>query len=125
MTWFILKRLFRAFITIFFVALIIFTLIRVVPGDPVRTMVTGTAPDSAVEQLRKELGLDKPILVQFIIFFKDAIRGDLGQCFFRSKKGHVGESVGGSSSARMEATGKGVKGLESIAKESHKRASVS
>ena len=65
MTWFILKRSFRAFITVFFVTLIIFVLIRVVPGDPIRMMVTGTAPDSAVEQLRKELGLDKSIPVQF------------------------------------------------------------
>jgi len=125
MTWFIFKRIFRSFISVFFVTLIVFVLIRVIPGDPIRTMVTGTAPDSAVEQLRKDLGLDKPIPVQFMVFFKDAIRGDLGKSFFRSKQGGVGQSVGGSAAARMEAAGKGVEGLESIAKEAHERASVS
>jgi len=125
MTWFMLKRFIRAVVTVFFVTLIIFVLIRVVPGDPIRMMVTGTAPDSAVEQLRKDLGLDKSIPVQFMVFFKDAIRGDLGQSFFRSKQGGVGQSVGGSAAARMEASGKGVKGLESIAKEAHERAPVS
>ena len=57
MVWFFLKRLMRAFITVFMVTMVIFILIRVVPGDPVRMMVSGTAPDSAVKQLRKELDL--------------------------------------------------------------------
>jgi len=124
MVWFFLKRLMRAFITVFMVTLVIFVLIRVVPGDPVRMMISGTAPDSAVEQLRKELGLDKPILVQFGVFFKKAIKGDLGESFFRSKSGGVGQSVGGSSQARLEASKEGVKGLKDIEKQSLKRASV-
>jgi len=95
-----------------------------IPGDPVRMIVTGTAPKSAVEELRKQLGLDKPILVQFVYFLKDAIHGDLGESFFRSKHGAIGESVAGSSSMRMEATKKGVKGLEEIKEGAHERASV-
>ncbi len=124
MVWFFLKRLMRAFITVFMVTMVIFILIRVVPGDPVRMMVSGTAPDSAVKQLRKELGLDKPILVQFGVFLKDAIKGDLGESFFRSKSGGVGQSVGGSSKARLKASKEGVKGLKDIEKQSLKRASV-
>lgn len=125
MTWFLFVRIARSFLTVFIVTFIIFVLIRVVPGDPVRMMVTGTAPKSAVEALRKELGLDKNVLFQFADFLKKAVRGDLGESFFRSKHGGVGESVGGSSAHRIDMADKGAEGLKSIEKEAHTRASVS
>ncbi len=125
MSWYLFKRIMRSFLTVFIVTFIIFILIRIVPGDPIRMMVTGTAPKSAVETLRKELGLDKSVLLQFVDFMKQAVRGDFGESFFRSKHGGVGESVGGSSTLRMDVRDKGTAGLESIEKEAHTRASVS
>ncbi len=125
MSWFLLKRIIRALFTVFIVTFIIFVLIRVIPGDPVRMMVSGTAPKSAVEALRKELGLDKPVVLQFVDFIQKAVGGDFGQSFFRSKHGGVGESVGGSSAHRMDMAKKGTEGMKSIEKEAHARASVS
>ncbi len=125
MSWFLLKRIIRALFTVFIVTFIIFVLIRVIPGDPVRMMVSGTAPKSAVEALRKELGLDKPVVLQFVDFIKKAVGGDFGESFFRSKHGGVGESVGGSSAHRMDMAKKGTEGMKSIEKEAHARASVS
>lgn len=125
MTWLILKRISRAIMTVFLVSLIIFVLIRIVPGDPTRTLVSGTAPDSAVEELRKQLGLDKPILVQYGYFFIDAKQGDLGHSFFRNEHGGTGQSVGGSAKSRMEATkGEGTEGLKSIEEKAFKKAPV-
>ena len=125
MSWFLLKRIIRSLFTVFIVTFIIFVLIRVIPGDPIRMMVTGTAPKSAVEALRKELGLDKNVMLQFVDFIGKAVGGDFGQSFFRSKHGGVGESVGGSSAHRIDMADKGTEGLKSIEKEAHARASVS
>lgn len=124
MSWFLLKRMTRALFTVFIVTFIIFVLIRVIPGDPIRMMVSGTAPKSAVEALRRELGLDKNVLLQFVDFAKKAVGGNFGESFFRSKHGGVGESVGGSSAHRIDMAGKGKEGMKSIEKEAHTRAPV-
>lgn len=124
MSWFLFKRIVRAIFTVLAVTFIIFSVIRIIPGDPVRMIVTGTAPESAVEELRKELGLDKPVPTQFLDFLKKAVRGDLGESFFRSKSGAVGMSVGGSSVERIKIVTKGVKGLKQLEEEAHKRAPV-
>lgn len=64
------------------------------PGDPVLLMLgTDTSPDPlAVEALRTELGLDKPVLVRYFDWIKDAVKGDLGQSY--SEKIPVVESIG-------------------------------
>lgn len=67
-------------------------IMRIVPGDPVRMMVGGAAPDQVLERVAKELGLKDPLLVQFGRYLKNMIRGDLGNSFIRPKSGG---SVGG------------------------------
>ena len=63
---FLVRRLLQGLLVLFLVAFAIFTLLRVVPGDPARLIVGGMAPDSVVEQKAEELGLNDPIPVQFI-----------------------------------------------------------
>jgi peptide/nickel transport system permease protein len=124
MVWFILKRLMRAVITVFFVSFVIFVLIRVVPGDPVRQIVSGIASDAAVEKVRKELGLDKPIIVQYMIFLNKAVKGDLGESFFRSAGGQLSGSIQGSSDMLLKAASQDASGLEMVEGGRAKKAQV-
>lgn len=74
----LLKRLLWALPTLFGVAVIVFVLLRVVPGDPIAMMIPPGASAADVEHLRALYGLDKPILVQFGTWLADAARGDFG-----------------------------------------------
>ena len=63
------------------VMFIIFTLTYITPGDPARTLLGPQAPESAVLELRDELGLDDPFAVQFFRYVGNAARFDLGVSF--------------------------------------------
>lgn len=91
---FLLKRLMQGLLIILMVSFLIFTLLRVVPGDPVRLMVGGMAPDTVVQEMAVKLGLDKPIPVQFGRYVLEIAKGDLGQSFVRPASG---ASLGGAS----------------------------
>lgn len=91
---FLSRRLFQGAIIVFIVSALIFTLLRVVPGDPVRLMAGGMAPEALIEEIAKEMGLRDPIPVQFGRYMSGVVQGDFGQSFVRPKSG---ASVGGSS----------------------------
>jgi len=56
----------------------VFFMVRAIPGDPAQIMLGQQATQAQVQQVRENMGLDKPIIVQYGLFFKDALRGDLG-----------------------------------------------
>jgi peptide/nickel transport system permease protein len=60
------------------VSIVVFFMVRAVPGDPAQIMLGQQATQAQVQQLRENMGLDKPIFVQYGLFLKDALRGDLG-----------------------------------------------
>jgi ABC-type dipeptide/oligopeptide/nickel transport system permease component len=60
------------------VATLVFSLIHLVPGDPVQTMLGESASPADVAQLRERLGLDRPLFVQYAAFMTGLTRGDLG-----------------------------------------------
>jgi peptide/nickel transport system permease protein len=60
------------------VSIIVFFMVRAIPGDPAQIMLGQQASQEQVHQLREKMGLDKPIFVQYGLFLKDAVRGDLG-----------------------------------------------
>ncbi|MCF1436224.1 ABC transporter permease [Agrobacterium vitis] len=91
---FLVRRLFQGAIIIFLVSLLIFTLLRVVPGDPVRMMAGGMAPEALIEKIAKDMGLRDPILVQFGRYMSGVVQGDLGESFVRPANG---AATGGSS----------------------------
>jgi peptide/nickel transport system permease protein len=65
---------------------IIFTIVHLAPGDPVRALVGDfPAPDDYVRQVRKEFGLDRPLIVQFGRYVGALARGDLGFSFVYRK----------------------------------------
>src|SRR5258708_14137485 len=64
--------------TLIGVAVIVFVLLRVVPGDPIAMMIPPGATPADIERLRAFYGLDPPILQQFITCFSQALRRDFG-----------------------------------------------
>ena len=75
-----LGRLLQACAVLFAVSIGIFVLIYL-SGDPVRTMVPLDARPSDVEAIRAYFGLDKPVHIQYILFVRNALHGDLGHSF--------------------------------------------
>lgn len=78
MKTYVLRRLLLMVPTLFGVAVIVFTLVRLIPGDPAEVMLGGFATEARAAELRAQLGLDKPIVTQFLIWLGRAIRGDFG-----------------------------------------------
>jgi peptide/nickel transport system permease protein len=72
------QRLILMVVTLIGVATITFFLSRILPGSPVEMMVGYRATAEAVEAAKKELGLDKPLHIQYVRFVSDALRGDFG-----------------------------------------------
>jgi peptide/nickel transport system permease protein len=58
--------------------MVVFFMVRAIPGDPAQIMLGQQATQAQVQQVRENMGLDKPIIVQYGLFLKDALRGDLG-----------------------------------------------
>jgi len=81
-TGYLARRLVQAIPVIFGVLVITFAVTRLTPGDPAEIMAGLEASPEAVESIRVELGLDKPIVTQFVIYVRDISRGDLGRSFF-------------------------------------------
>jgi len=79
MTRVVLRRLLLAVPTTLAVATLVFSLIHLIPGDPVLIMLGDGAQPTDVEELRAKLGLDKPLVEQYGIFLAGLGRGDLGR----------------------------------------------
>ncbi len=60
------------------VSIIAFSLVHLAPGDPARAIVGERASQKVINAIRKKYGLDKPLYIQYGIWLKDALRGDLG-----------------------------------------------
>ena len=71
--------------TLWAVVTFVFFLIRIVPGGPAVAALGSYATEESIRQLEKQMGLDKPILVQYGIFLKDLCRGDLGKSLITNK----------------------------------------
>jgi len=63
------------------VATLVFSLIHLVPGDPAQAMLGDGAAPQDIAELRKNLGLERPLLEQYVTFLRQAIAGDLGRSF--------------------------------------------
>jgi peptide/nickel transport system permease protein len=79
---FVARRLLQAVLVVLGVSVIIFVLIRITPGDPVRSYLGETANDQQVAEYRHLLGLDDPMPVQYLKFLQRAATGDLGNSLF-------------------------------------------
>jgi len=75
---FIGYRLFRALITLWIVSTVVFVVMRL-SGDPVPLLLPPDAPRSEIFRVRAELGLDRPLPVQYGVFLGNVLRGDFGR----------------------------------------------
>jgi peptide/nickel transport system permease protein len=76
-----IRRVFLAVPVLLGVATLVFSLIHLVPGDPAQAMLGDGAAPQDVDELRKSLGLDQPLLTQYVSFLRNALTGDLGVSF--------------------------------------------
>lgn len=79
MTRFVLTKILHAIITFVLSGIVIFFGVRMLPGDPALAMAGEEATPERLEAIRSELGLDEPMLVQFIKFLGSIVTGDLGE----------------------------------------------
>ena len=77
MTKFVVSRLFKAVITVWFIVSLVFVCTRM-SGDPTLWILPDDAPEAARIELRESLGLDRPVTAQYVSYFADALRGDMG-----------------------------------------------
>ncbi len=75
---FALRRVLLTIPMMFVMSVVVFLIIRLVPGDPVRTMLGFRATDANVLELRHRLGLDQDLLTQYVTWIGRLLRGDLG-----------------------------------------------
>ena len=68
---FIFKRLFYGFLVLLGVITVVFLLFNVLPGDPARAMLGQRADQASIDAINKDLGRDKPLPVQFIMYIND------------------------------------------------------
>ena len=76
---YIIRRLLMTVPTALLVAIAVFVLLRLVPGDPAQLMLGDTATKETLAELRRQLGLDQPIPLQFLYWLGNVLRGDLGR----------------------------------------------
>ena len=81
----ILHRLWESAVVLIGVALLIFIMLRVVPGNPIETMMGEHANQATIDRMTAELGLDQPVHIQFIRYITGALRGDFGTSYSLGK----------------------------------------
>ena len=75
---YIFRRVLQLIPTWIFIVIVVFTLVRLLPGDPASAILGDRALDADVARINHELGLDQPLPVQFLIFARQVMTGNLG-----------------------------------------------
>ncbi len=81
MNHYLLRKLGWALLTVAFVVVLNFFLFRILPGDPARAVRDPRLTQQAVEAIRVRFGLDKPLYVQFLLYVRNLLQGELGTSF--------------------------------------------
>jgi len=79
------RRLLSAIPVLLIVSLITFGLMRLIPGDPAAAIAGVSATPAQIEQLRRDLGLDQPLHLQLLDYYRGLARGDLGRSLLLGK----------------------------------------
>ena len=75
---FIFYRILHLIPTLLFILIVVFVLVRLLPGDPASAILGDRALDADVERINRELGLDRSMAIQFLAFLKSVLTGNLG-----------------------------------------------
>jgi peptide/nickel transport system permease protein len=98
MVRFIVRRVLLTIPVCLGISVLVFLLIHLVPGDPVRVMLGLQADQEKIAQIREQLGLNRPLPIQYVDWLGKLLRGDMGKSYL------TGESVGGAIMQRLPAT---------------------
>lgn len=82
MSGYILKRLLSMLPILAVVAVVVFLIVHLTPGDPAAVMLGDEAGEKEIAELRAQLGLDLPLVVQFFHWLANVVQGDLGRSYF-------------------------------------------
>lgn len=85
MVAYIVRRLLLIIPIMWIVATVAFFLLHMTPGDPVAVLLGPEATAEQIEQMRAQLGLDDPLPIQYVNWFSDLLRGDLGDSLFLNR----------------------------------------
>ncbi len=86
MAFYVLKRVLLFIPTLLGITLITFIIIESLPGDPVANMVGERATPETIARIRSEIGADRPLPVQYLLYLKRLCRGELGRSIFTNRK---------------------------------------
>lgn len=76
---YLIKRLLQIIPTILMITLVVFAMMQAIPGDPIVSLLGDAYDEEDAIKLRQEYGLDKPILVQYVLWLGKLVRGDWGR----------------------------------------------
>src|SRR4051794_4841522 len=85
MNQYLFKKIGWALLTVGFVVVLNFFLFRILPGDPARAVKDPRLTRQAIEAVRVRFGLDKPLPVQFLLYVRNLVQGDLGTSFHQQR----------------------------------------
>ena len=75
---YLLRRIAMTIPTLLLVSIAVFALMRLIPGDPVQLMLGEGADPAQLELMRRQMGLDQPLVAQYLVWLRHALAGDLG-----------------------------------------------
>lgn len=82
---FLVQRLLATIPVLFVVGVVVFLILRLTPGDPAAVIAGDNATPESITKIRETLGLEKPLLTQFVLWAGNVLRGDLGYSFYLNK----------------------------------------
>jgi peptide/nickel transport system permease protein len=82
---FLAQRLLALIPVLLVVAVVVFLILRLTPGDPAAVIAGNNATSEDIDRIREQLGLTKPVLTQFWIWFSALLQGDMGYSFYLNK----------------------------------------
>jgi peptide/nickel transport system permease protein len=85
MAQYIIRRLISMLPVLIGVSILVFSFIHLIPGDPAVALLGERANEENVARVREQLGLDKPLYEQYLIYMKRILSGDLGTSAFGNK----------------------------------------
>src|SRR3546814_1958178 len=85
MAEYILRRLFATIPVLAVVAVVVFSILHLTPGDPAATIAGDQGTEEQIQQIRQKLGFDRPIYEQFYVWLADVAQGNLGVSIFSNK----------------------------------------
>lgn len=89
---YIFKKFIISVLTILAITVLVFLILHLIPGDPVRNMLGETADPAIIEMKREELNLNKPLWQQYLLWMRDVLHGDFGTSLSQAT-GEISEAI--------------------------------